>query len=333
MPLGNKIVALGEALYELVPYSGGGALSDVSIFTRNAGGAPANVTIAICKLGGGVRFIGKIGQDPFGQFIRHEMVRYGAEVALATTREAKTGITFIALDADGGRSFTFCNEPPADMLLQEQELQAEWLADAAYFYFGSRSLVRPNSRAATAFAAERIRAADGIVAFDPNIRLSLWSSAESARRITVEHLPLADVVSSSREELELLFPGLDPDRAVREIIDMGVRLVIVTSGAEGCRIISEHIDIRVPAFEVTAVDSTGAGDSFMGAVLYMFQKLNILRSELAEYISSPAALHEIFVFGSAVGALTTTRYGAIAALPSYAEVMEFMRSNKQPLLD
>lgn len=317
----DKIVCIGEALYELVPQSGGGALCNVPIFTRNAGGAPANVAIAISKLGGNVRFIGKIGDDPFGQYIESVFAQHAVEAALLLTKEAKTGVTFISLREDGERDFVFCNEPSADLLLSRTELREEWLADAAFCHFGSRSLMRDGCRMATLYTARRVRETGGVVSFDPNIRLPLWNSAEAARHIVSDHLQLADIVKVSDEELDFLLPGVDVLHAARTIFDKGVKVVVITLGEAGCRVMTRHHDLKVPGLTVSSVDTTGAGDGFVGAMLFQLQSRGIQRSDLADALSDSGLVGEIFTFANVTGALTATRYGAISAMPWHDEVI------------
>lgn len=322
----RRIVCLGEVLFELVPQTGGGNLWEVPSFTRNAGGAPANVAFCVGKLGCQARFIGKIGNDPFGSYVQSLFRQHGVEAALVQTDEAKTGVTFVSLMENGERDFVFCNEPSADILLQRDELEEAWIADAGFFHFGSRSLMRDDCRLATVAAAKRARELGAIVSFDPNIRLPLWSSSGMARQTIGEHLPLADIVKVSGEELEFLLPGADALDAAHSMLEQGVAVVVISLGADGCRVITRHGDSFVSGFSVQAVDTTGAGDGFVGGLLYQLHARRIERTQLAAAFMDSDTVKAIFRFANAVGALTAARYGAVSALPDYDEVIELLRS-------
>jgi fructokinase len=137
----HHVVCLGELLIDFVPEENGLALADVGVFRKAAGGAPANVAAAVAKLGGSSRFIGKIGNDPFGAFLKRTLAEAGVDAAVVETSEAKTGLAFVSLRQDGERDFLFFRDPSADMLLRADEIKDAWLADAAIFHFGSVSLI------------------------------------------------------------------------------------------------------------------------------------------------------------------------------------------------
>ncbi|KRF34543.1 PfkB family carbohydrate kinase [Paenibacillus sp. Soil787] len=313
------IVCLGELLIDFVPEVNGQALADVTSFQRAAGGAPANVAAAVAKLGGDARFIGKIGRDPFGDFLVRTLDEVGVHTAVVQTDEAKTGLAFVSLRADGERDFLFFRDPAADMLLRADEVQAQWLEDAAVYHFGSVSLIAEPCRTATLDAARRAREFGALVSYDPNVRLALWPSADAARAEILAQLPLADVVKVSEEEIEFLL-GVDVTTGAQQLLQSGPKVIIITLGPEGCRVVTARQDIVIPGTPVAAVDTTGAGDSFVGGMLYQLVSLGATPATIVDVLAEAGAAEQVFAFANRVGAITTTRRGAIPALPTLAEV-------------
>ncbi|NOU87389.1 carbohydrate kinase [Paenibacillus sp. LMG 31460] len=313
------IVCLGELLIDFVPEVNGQALADVTSFQRAAGGAPANVAAAVAKLGGDARFIGKIGRDPFGDFLVRTLDEVGVHTAVVQTDEAKTGLAFVSLRADGERDFLFFRDPAADMLLRADEVQAQWLEDAAVYHFGSVSLIAEPCRTATLDAARRARDFGALVSYDPNVRLALWPSADAARAEILAQLPLADVVKVSEEEVEFLL-GVDATTGAQQLLQRGPKVIIITLGPGGCRVVTARQDVVIPGQPVAAVDTTGAGDSFVGGMLYQLVALGAAPATIVDVLAETGAAEQVFAFANRVGAITTTRRGAIPALPTLAEV-------------
>lgn len=313
------IVSLGELLIDFVPEVNGQALADVTSFQRAAGGAPANVAAAVAKLGGDARFIGKIGRDPFGDFLVRTLDEVGVHTAVVQTDEAKTGLAFVSLRADGERDFLFFRDPAADMLLRADEVQAQWLEDAAVYHFGSVSLIAEPCRTATLDAARRAREFGALVSYDPNVRLALWPSADAARAEILAQLPLADVVKVSEEEVEFLL-GVDATTGAQQLLQRGPKVIIITLGPGGCRVVTARQDVVIPGTPVAAVDTTGAGDSFVGGMLYQLVALGATPATIVDVLAETGAAEQVFAFANRVGAITTTRRGAIPALPTLAEV-------------
>ncbi|MGO4268360.1 PfkB family carbohydrate kinase [Paenibacillus sp. TAF58] len=313
------IVCLGELLIDFVPEVNGQALADVTSFQRAAGGAPANVAAAVAKLGGDARFIGKIGRDPFGDFLVRTLDEVGVHTAVVQTDEAKTGLAFVSLRADGERDFLFFRDPAADMLLRADEVQAQWLEDAAVYHFGSVSLIAEPCRTATLEAARRARDFGALVSYDPNVRLALWPSADAARAEILAQLPLADVVKVSEEEIEFLL-GVDATTGAQQLLQRGPKVIVITLGPEGCRVVTARQDVVIPGTPAAAVDTTGAGDSFVGGMLYQLVALGAAPATIVDVLAEAGAAEQVFAFANRVGAITTTRRGAIPALPTLAEV-------------
>lgn len=314
------VVCLGEALIDFVADVSGVTLMDAPGFRKAPGGAPANVAVGVAKLGTPSAFLGKVGDDPFGHFLERTFREQGVDTSpMLFDRTAKTGLAFVSLKADGDRDFSFWRNPSADMLLEPDELPQGVLASAKVFHFGSITLIQDPSRSATLEAIRLARAAGAAISYDPNLRLSLWPSAEAARDGMLEGLPLCDIVKVAKEELGFLFGSQDVASGIARLHEAGAKLVAVTRGPGGC-VLSDGSDIADhPGFVVDTIDTTGAGDGFVAAILD-----HLVRAGRCPGAKGPCALsgigkselEHIASFANAVGALTTTVKGAIPGLPT-----------------
>jgi fructokinase len=312
-PPRDTVVCLGEALIDFVADVSDVSLIDCPGFRKAPGGAPANVAVGLARLGVPVRFIGKVGDDPFGHFLEQTLAGAGVDTrGMRFDPEARTGLAFVALRADGEREFTFFRHPSADMRLHPSEIDPALFAGARLFHFGSITLITEPSRSATFAAVKAARAAGCAISYDPNLRLPLWPGAEEARREMLAAMPVADVVKVSDDEAVFLHG--DPERCAEALLAQGPRLVLVTRGAAGCDYFTAAgARGHVAGFSVTAIDTTGAGDGFVAGLLAHLPALG--GAPLPE-----EELREILRFANAVGALTCTQKGAIPALPTPAAV-------------
>ncbi|WP_339208275.1 carbohydrate kinase [Paenibacillus sp. FSL K6-3182] len=325
--MGHKIydaVALGEYLIDFVPE--GVSVSGEPLLERNPGGAPVNVLAALAKLGNKTAFIGKVGQDPFGEYLRDVLIRQGiADEGLVLSRDAHTTMAFVHLDERGERSFHFARQPGADALLTEAEVRPELTRGTRLFHFGSISLTSEPSRHATIHAVEAARQAGAIISYDPNWRPSLWETEELGLVWMKSGLEQAHIVKVSDEELALL-TGL-PDAGTLDIaagaeelvLRYGLDVLLVTRGAAGTYYRTARYAGEVAANRVVPVDTTGAGDAFMGAFLHC-----VLGSETKAANWSEEELHRTVAFANAGGALATTRKGAIHSLGTLEEIEELL---------
>jgi fructokinase len=309
---GAAVVCLGELLVDLVALEAGASIERALTFRKAAGGAPANVAVGLARLGVQVGFIGKVGADPFGRFLRQTLVDEGVDVrGLCEDPRARTPIAFVAADDLTGGRFLLYRTGTADTRLARQDLDLDLIAGCQVFHFGSVSLTDEPSRTATLEAAHRARAAGALVSFDPNVRRDLWGSEQAARAAIRDAIALADLVKLSTDELELVADTADPAEACRAIRAHGPSLVVVTLGADGCRYETAEQTGRLPGLAVEPVDVTGAGDAFVAGLLAGLADL----SAAPGCIPGGTALEGVLRVANAAGALTTLDYGAIPALP------------------
>jgi sugar/nucleoside kinase (ribokinase family) len=314
------VTALGELLIDFTP--AGPSSQGNPTFEQNPGGAPANVLAALTKLGLSTAFIGKVGTDMFGQFLKKTLDDVGVSThGLVMTESCKTTLAFVHLSPGGDRSFSFYRDPGADLLLDPSELSYQLIEDCTIFHFGSVSMTGEPSRSATLAAVKHAREQHKLISYDPNLRLPLWKSAEAARTGILSAMHLADLVKISEEELLFLTDESDLEKGAQQLIDTyGLQLVLITLGPAGAYAYNHLGSARRATYDVPVVDTTGAGDAFTGGFLYRLIQSGKAPSEL-----TPAELDDFLDFANAVGSLTTTRKGAIPALPDLAAIEALQR--------
>ncbi len=314
------IYTIGEALIDFIPEEKGVGLKDVSSFRKVAGGAPANVACAVARLGGKSTFIGKLGDDPFGTFIARSLASCGVDTRrIVFTEKANTALAFVTLKADGNRDFLFYRNPSADMLLDESEINERWFHSDDILHFCSVDLIEAPVKYAHIKAIQSVKAQGGIISFDPNVRLPLWDNPADCRKTIHEFMPLAHILKISDEELEFVTGMTDISAAVSSLFVGDVRVVILTKGKEGAELFTPDFTVVVPGLPVSAIDTTGAGDAFVGSVLYKLTAGNLS----LEAITKETAL-DLLTFANRVAAITTTKKGAIDSLPTLDEVSNFL---------
>jgi len=321
-------LSIGELLIDFVSTQKGVSLAESPAFEKKPGGAPANVAVGLARLGVSSGFVGKVGDDAFGAFLRDTLAAQGVDVShLATTDAARTTLAFVSLTPDGSPDFAFYRNPGADMLLCEADIDEAYHAAARVLHFGSISLAAPEPRAATLKAIGIAKATGQLVSYDPNYRPALWPSPEAARRQILSGFDHADVAKVSEEEWEFITGTADLEAGSRVLLERGVKLLVVSRGAAGCTFTNGSETRALPGYAVEVAEATGAGDAFVAALL----------SELLGEIESPddiggipaSRLAEICDFANAVGALTCTKVGAIPALPTREAALRFWRERRR----
>ena len=316
----KKVIAIGEALIDFIPHEKGRALNDVENFLRVPGGAPLNVAAAVAKLGGKSQMLTKLGQDGFGDAILNEVKPLGVDVSrISRTNEANTALAFVSLREDGERDFSFYRNPSADMLLSAEEICVEDFNEKDILHFCSVSLIDAPIKEAHRRAIEIAKEKGCLISFDPNVRLPLWKNPEDCRKAILEFLPLSNIVKISDEELEFITGIKDEKEALNFLLTGDVKVIIYTKGTNGAEFITKERVIFSPSFKVSAQDTTGAGDSFIGSLLYQVAEGEYSLEELVTL--SEEKVQEILTFSNATAALTVCKKGAIGALPLKEEVL------------
>lgn len=278
----NTLFAIGEALIDFIPSETGCEFSEVTAFSPKVGGAPANVLGAFARLGGKTQLITRLDDDPFGNKIAGELSKFniGLDNVLFTD-EANTALAFVSLADDGNRTFSFYRNPSADMLYDEKNITESMLEDCYALHFCSVSLGDFPMKAAHKKAVKMAKKQGAIISFDPNIRFPLWKDKQKLKAAIDEFLPLADVVKISDEEIEFITGTNDIEKGSKMLLK-NAEIVLCTCGADGAYSFTENAQVYVPSQSVRAVDTTGAGDAFIGSFLYNLYRNGYERNSLCK---------------------------------------------------
>ena len=300
----GSIVCFGEILIDLLAQPPASA-DTPRAFLQYAGGAPANVAVAAARLGAKTQFVGMLGRDMFGDFLADSLVEHGVGTDyIVRTDAAKTALAFVALDASGERSFSFYRPPAADLLFRDSDFQAACLDSAQCFHVCSNSLTEPGIAEATFAGMDRARAAGAVVSLDLNLRPALWPANEDPTPRLWQALERADLVKLSREELDYLAAPLGNDgeaTVLRRLLAAQARWVIVTDGAATLHWYTRDNHGTVTSFRVATVDTTAAGDAFVGGVLVGLLERGGAGAGFAAFCQDPEAITATLRFGAAVG--------------------------------
>ena len=322
------LLSLGELLIDFTPV--GTSENNNPIFERNPGGGPANMACAYAKLGGSAAFVGKVGDDNFGRALKAVLEQNRVDAGnLVLSKDYQTTLAFVHLDDQGDRSFSFYRRQGADTMLSFEEIDLEKLRQAKFLFFSSVLMTEGPSRETSfqlaEYACEQKKSTGLQVVFDPNLRLNLWNSEEDARQCALRAMRYADIVKISEEELTFLTGEQDLHRAAKMLLETyPVKLLLATLGKKGCFAMTGSRTVSHEGFpEVKTIDTTAAGDSFTGGFLYALTQMGkdaalLDKDELTSCIE----------FANAVGSLTTTKKGAICALPTLSEVEALIASRR-----
>ncbi|GAB4826022.1 hypothetical protein Ancab_008891 [Ancistrocladus abbreviatus] len=323
LKIGNSlVVCFGEMLIDFVPTVSGVSLAEAPAFDKAPGGAPANVAVGISRMGGSSAFIGKVGNDEFGFMLADILKKNKVDNSgMRFDTKARTALAFVTLRADGEREFLFFRHPSADMLLEESELDVTLIEKASIFHYGSISLIDEPCKSAHLAALKIAKRSGSFLSYDPNLRLQLWRSEEDARNGILSIWDQADMIKVSEDEIRFLTGGDDPydDNVVlKKLFHPNLKLLIVTEGSDGCRYYTKNFRGRVESVKVKAIDTTGAGDAFVGGIL------SCLASDLTLY-QDEKRLRQALLFANACGAVTVTKRGAIPSLPTKEQVIQILQ--------
>ena len=314
-----KALCIGELLIDFVSTTPDVTLAEAPGFVKAPGGAPANVAVGLAKLGMDAGFIGKVGADAFGDFLRETLQQNSVDTEYLIAGEtSRTTLAFVATRSDGMKDITFYRHPGADIQLSSAEIDTDYVQSAELFHYGSVSLSHSPSREATLHAIQGAKAGGARLSYDPNLRLMLWDTARDAKRWIWEVMPYADVVKISEEEWEFVTGDADLAPGIESILELGAELLVVTLGERGCYYTNGTAEGFVDGFMVDVVDTLGAGDAFVAAMLTQLMQHTDLTS------LEKVRLDTIMRYANAAGALATQKVGVIPSLPTPSEIENFL---------
>ena len=308
-------MAIGEILVDFIPLEPGQYLH-VPAFEKCFGGAPFNYAVATARLGANVGAIAAVGTDPFGEFLLETLRGNNVDVSEVKTKSARTTLAFVVSEPNGERSFFFYRKPwaeTADTLLSPGDVNPTYLRGAKVLHYSGVALSHSPERDAVRRAVEETRASGGLISYDPNIRLDLWPSPRELRTANDEAMRTADIILLAKDEAQLLFGTSHPQTVSTKIRkEYRPRYVAIKLGDEGSYVEDESGRVvSKPAFNVDVVDTTGAGDGWAAGFEFGLVK--------------GLSLETCVTVANAVGAMTVTKRGAITALPTRAELDNFLK--------
>lgn len=318
------LYCMGVLIMDMFPAEHGKHLADVPSYKPVPGGAPANVAVAVCRLGGHSAYLGAVGDDAFGKAIVECLVDNGLDVSgIKLDRERRTTLNFHAKPTEDTIEFLFYRNPGADTNLSIQDIDIKKLANASALHLDSMCLTDEPMRSSAAFAADLVQQCGGIVSFDCNWRPPVWDSPEDCRKAVFGFLSRSDLFKANDDEIALLCPGMDMDEAARTLLLLGPKAVVVTMGSRGSRIYTNRFTAEQAGMKVDLADSIGCGDAYIAGFLY-----KLLESNLNLEVMTSAEAADCALFADCVAALTATKHGALSALPQADEVQELYLSRK-----
>ena len=307
------VIALGELLIDFT--MNGQSEQGNNVFEACPGGAPCNVLALLNKMGKKTAFLGKVGKDQFGTLLRDTITDAGIDAShLMVDDTVNTTLAFVHTFPDGDREFSFYRNPGADMMLTEDEVDPEFIAQTKILHFGTLSMTHDGVRAATKKAVQAAKDAGCLVSFDPNLRPPLWSSLDLAKEQMEYGFGVCDILKISDNEIQFVSGKEDYDEGIAYLQEKyNIPLILLTMGKEGSRAYYKGKCVERPGFAVKAIETTGAGDTFCGSSLNYIVEHGF--DDLTE-----DQLGELLTFANAAAAIVTTKKGAIRSMPEREEV-------------
>jgi fructokinase len=318
------VAAMGELLIDFTPY--GKSEQGNEILEANPGGAPCNVLAMLQKLGRKTAFLGKVGYDSFGTLLRKTISEIGIDdTGLITDPKIHTTLAFVHLDEQGDRTFSFCRNPGADMMLASSELREDIIRHSKIFHFGSLSMTAPLIRETTKKALEIAKQSGCVISFDPNLRPPLWDDLQTAKEMICYGIGQCDILKISDDELEFVTGIHEIPTAAKQLQKdyPNIKVLFVTLGKNGSSFYYGDQSGQQQTFQsVKTIDTTGAGDTFCGCML------NALLDKDLDHLSYDD-LMEAITFGNAASSLVTTKKGAIKSMPNKEEILSLIKSEQK----
>lgn len=307
------VIALGELLVDFT--MNGQSEQGNNMFEACPGGAPCNVLALLNKMGKKTAFLGKVGKDQFGTLLKDTITDAGIDASnLVIDDKVNTTLAFVHTFPDGDREFSFYRNPGADMMLTEEEVDPEFIAQTKILHFGTLSMTHDGVRAATKKAVQAAKDAGCLVSFDPNLRPPLWSSLDLAKEQMEYGFGVCDILKISDNEIQFVSGKEDYDEGIAYLQEKyNIPLILLTMGKEGSRAYYKGKCVERPGFAVKAIETTGAGDTFCGSSLNYIVEHGF--DDLTEN-----QLGELLTFANAAAAIVTTKKGAIRSMPEREEV-------------
>lgn len=311
----KTIYCIGELLIDFVAENQGSDLSKADVFTKKPGGAPANVACAIAKLGGKSKFVGCVGIDPFGTYLLDVLKDNDVDISLAQRSKTFTTLAYVSIAEDGERDFVFSRG--ADKKLKyDSSIKKDFKDNMVHLGAATALLGGELEEAYSRYLFDALTK-NAFISFDPNFRGDLWRDEKKTFvKKCKTFVEKAHLCKFSLEEAQLISGEEELEKACKVLHDIGTQIITITLGKEGTLISTPSFRTTVGSIKVNAVDTTGAGDAFIGCLLYQIAQLN----DSHQILNDTDRLVEMVEMANKAGAITTTKYGAIPALPNQEQI-------------
>ncbi|MGI8384867.1 carbohydrate kinase family protein [Robertmurraya sp. P23] len=293
------VISLGEAFVDFISQD-----QTNTNYKRLLGGATVNVAVGARRLGIPSYYLCKLGMDETSVFVQDEMKKAQVNLSYCTYQASKKICSvYVHVNDQGDRYFhSYINETPDDWITAE-ELDKELFTQSKLFYFGSGTLFHPVARKTTNQALSFAKEGNLLIAFDTNIRLKRWENEEQCRKVILSYVKKADIVKMAEDELLFLTKSDTFEQGLESISNMNIPYLFITRGKNEAFACHKGIQVNVPGIQVKAVDTTGAGDAFMAALLSRFYDKGVPENK--------ALLEEYTSFANLAGAMATTQFGSL----------------------
>jgi fructokinase len=311
----KTIYCIGELLIDFVAENQGSDLTKADVFTKKPGGAPANVACAIAKLGGTSKFVGCVGKDPFGTFLLDVLEENKVDTSLAQRSKTFTTLAYVSIAADGERDFVF-SRGADKKLTYDSSVKKGFKENMVHLGAATAFLGGGLEEAYDRYFFDALTQ-KAFISFDPNFRGNLWKEEEQIFvKKCIPFIEKAHLCKFSLEEAQLLSGEKELEKACDVLHEIGTQIITITLGKEGTLISTPSLKKTVGSIKVDPIDTTGAGDAFIGCLLYQISQLR----DPHQILNDLDGLVGMVGKANKAGAVTTTNFGAIPALPGYGDV-------------
>ncbi len=311
----KKVFCIGELLIDFVAENQGKDLSKAKEFTKKAGGAPANVACAISKLEGKGVFIGCVGDDPFGKFLLDILEDVHVDISLAQKSETFTTLAFVSIDEDGERDFVFSRGADRE-LAYDSSIKSNFKDNIVHFGAATAMLGSNLEDAYNRYFFDALTQ-NSFISFDPNFRIDLWKNKQDIFiKKCMPFIEKSHLCKFSIEEAQLLSGKTDVKEACAVLHEIGTQIIVITLGGDGTFLSTDNFQKTIPSISVDPVDTTGAGDAFIGCLLKQIST----KTNLEKTLNNEMLLTEMVALANKAGAITTTNFGAIESLPTQTQL-------------
>ncbi|MCL2054685.1 MAG: carbohydrate kinase [Oscillospiraceae bacterium] len=311
------IIAIGEMLVDFTEIK---TENGDMLYKQNPGGAPANVAVMASRLRVPSGFIGKLGKDMFGNYLKDTLKAEKVNTeGLIMDKAFSTTLAFVRKSDEEEREFIFYRKNGADTNLNYNEIKLKLIDNCKILHFGALMLTAEPSKSAVINAVEYAKQQGKIISYDPNWREGLWKSRNEAVQAMRSVLRYVDIIKVSELELQIITESGNLIPSIAKLLNSGVKIVLITQGAKGCIAATKSGIERLPTYKVETIDTLGSGDSFLGAFLSKLALCKKMPDEL-----EMSDLKDFAIYANACGALSSAKVGAIPSMPTEEEILNIM---------